>query len=199
MMKILPPTRNGTANNHYRPTVDYPEDRVVPTHLTATDSLEDHVIPADESGPIFENFLGHALQVVRVASGFSQERLADALGLKLGKRIRQTYISKIEKGRNKVTLKRLGLLCEILHVSPAYVVDMAVSLAEQGSAPNDTFLRDTLATVTKRLAANSTPPPVKKLLLALQAEINQRLSEREAQSSGEQPARPKKRTKTTAG
>jgi len=134
-----------------------------------------------------------------VASGFSQERLADSLSLKLRKRIRQTYISKIEKGRNKITLKRLGLLCEFLQVSPVHVVDMAVFLAEQGSAPDDAALRDSLAKVTKRLATKVTPPPIEQLLPALQTELKQRLSERGAQFSRKQPIHPKKQTKTADG
>jgi transcriptional regulator with XRE-family HTH domain len=118
----------------------------------------------------FESFLGHAIHVARLIQGFTQVQLAEALSVRLDKTIRQTYISKVEKGESIVAWKRFGLLCSILKVSPLYVLEIAVSLAEQGNEPNDALLREALTDITKKLAnkGRSHSLPVGKLLRAVQ-------------------------------
>ncbi len=52
------------------------------------------------------------LRRIRVATGFSQEALADRAGL------HRTYISSIEHGRRNVSLENIFLLAEALGVQP---------------------------------------------------------------------------------
>jgi transcriptional regulator with XRE-family HTH domain len=177
-MRVSPSNSNGTKD---RPTVG--ERQTSPdTGGTTTSS--------------FVDFLGHAIQVVRLACGFSQERLAEGLGGKLGKTVRQTYISKIEKGRINITFRRLGLICDILQVRPIYVVEMAVRLAEKGNKPDDALLRETLADVASKLADREkpVPSPVDGFLRVIEDELKRRIARTAIQTAH---ARPKKRISKT--
>jgi transcriptional regulator with XRE-family HTH domain len=118
----------------------------------------------------FASFLGHAILFARLFRGLSQERLAEALTAKVGRLIRQTYISKIEKGEKLVAWKRLGVFCNVLQVRPAHIVDVAVSLAEAGYRPDDVELRTALAAYARSVAAkgNERVPIVGAVLKAVQ-------------------------------
>lgn len=53
------------------------------------------------------------LRRIRVATGLSQEGLADRAGL------HRTYISSVERGRRNVSLQNIYVLAEALGVDPA--------------------------------------------------------------------------------
>lgn len=59
------------------------------------------------------------LRRFRVATGFSQEALADRAGL------HRTYISSIERGRRNVSLENIFLLAEALGVEPGDLLKQA--------------------------------------------------------------------------
>ena len=59
------------------------------------------------------------LRRIRVATGFSQEALADRAGL------HRTYISSIERGQRNVSLENIFLLAEALGVEPGDLVKRA--------------------------------------------------------------------------
>jgi transcriptional regulator with XRE-family HTH domain len=125
----------------------------------------------------FVHFLGPAVQIARLLRGFSQESLANALGERLDKEIRQTYISKIEKGACNVSWKRLAQFSDILQMSPIYILGIAVSLAEKNLNSDEILFRNALAQVAKRLSDKNSPlpPPVENVLKAVQEEIKRRL------------------------
>lgn len=60
--------------------------------------------------------IGKTLQKTRKALGFTQESVADALGLS------PRYISDIERDKTKGSLDTLVKLCNIYHVSPSYIL-----------------------------------------------------------------------------
>lgn len=59
------------------------------------------------------------LRRIRVATGFSQEALADRAGL------HRTYISSIERGQRNVSLENIFLLAEALGVEPSDLLKRA--------------------------------------------------------------------------
>lgn len=59
-----------------------------------------------------KTILAANLRRIRVATGFSQEALADRAGL------HRTYISSIERGRRNVSLENIFILAEALGVDP---------------------------------------------------------------------------------
>ena len=67
-----------------------------------------------ESGP--ERAFGKALQEIRKAREFSQERLA------LTARLDRTYVSLVERGLRSPTIRTLVLLADVLDVQPHEIV-----------------------------------------------------------------------------
>ena len=72
-----------------------------------------------------KRMLGQNLRRTRVATGLSQEELADRAGL------HRTYISSVERGERNVSLETIFLLAQALGVEPADLVT-AASESEAG-------------------------------------------------------------------
>lgn len=65
-----------------------------------------------------ENIFGKVLKELRLASGYSQEKLA------LDCDLDRTYISMLERGKRQPTLKTIFTLCEKLNCSPSEMVKL---------------------------------------------------------------------------
>jgi|GEM_PF-5128558 len=78
-----------------------------------------------------EHYIGPVLRNIRKGTGFTQEQLAEALSKKLGYKIRQPYISKLELGTTKASLARLQLICSILGRRLSYLIAAAESIQQQ--------------------------------------------------------------------
>lgn len=69
---------------------------------------------------------GRRLRELRLASGLSQEALADIAGLD------RTYISGCERGRRNVSLENIYRLSKALGVTPAALISADASHAGKG-------------------------------------------------------------------
>lgn len=71
-----------------------------------------------------ENDLGRRLEYQRRAQSLTQEQLADLTKLAdgAGKGLSRGVISLYELGINRPGIKEVRLLCEVLHVSPSYLI-----------------------------------------------------------------------------
>lgn len=65
-----------------------------------------------------ENSFGKVLKDLRLASGYSQEKLA------LDCELDRTYISMLERGKRQPTLKTIFTLCDKLNSSPSEMVKL---------------------------------------------------------------------------
>ena len=63
--------------------------------------------------------IGDRLKKARLSKGITQEVLAEKLNLSVA------FLSRVERGRSQVNLKRLNELCSILGVSEGYVLNGA--------------------------------------------------------------------------
>ena len=61
--------------------------------------------------------IGERLKKARLKSGLTQEKLAEQLDVSVA------FLSRIERGKSRVNLKRLNELCTILGVSEAYILN----------------------------------------------------------------------------
>jgi len=61
--------------------------------------------------------IGERLKKSRLKSGLTQEKLAEQLDVSVA------FLSRIERGKSRVNLKRLNELCTILGVSEAYILN----------------------------------------------------------------------------
>jgi len=67
--------------------------------------------------------LGDTIRKVRIKKGYSQQFLADTIG------ISQSKLNRIENGQTEITAKDLLNLCEVLKVNPS-------EMLEKGSSDN---------------------------------------------------------------
>lgn len=87
-------------------------------------------------------FVGQALQVIRVKRGLLQEEVAVRLSQEVGERIRQSYISKIENSHTGIRLERLASICRCLKCTPSQVIEIAEFLAVQDARSPAKVARD---------------------------------------------------------
>lgn len=95
--------------------------------------------------------VGTALMVIRMHRGVSQEDLAELLTAGAGENVTQGYVSKVEKGRTRVSWERLALFCTHLRCKPSQVIDLAEFLAEEELRPDRDVVADLLRDTEKRL------------------------------------------------
>jgi transcriptional regulator with XRE-family HTH domain len=112
-----------------------------------------HEIPEIDSD--FEKALadsiGTALMVVRIHRGISQVSLAEMLTDGAGESVTQGYVSKVEKGRTRVSWERLSLFCSYLKCLPSQMIELAEFLAEQKLRPEREVIADLLENAEARL------------------------------------------------
>ena len=89
-------------------------------------------------------YLGQAIHVARVRRRITQEQLALELGRLLRLEIRQSYISKIEKGHSHPSLERLGVICIAIGCPPDRLMAIARYLAENDGRTVDALLKEIL-------------------------------------------------------
>ena len=65
------------------------------------------------------NIIGERLKEARVNKKYTQENLAEKLDVSVA------FLSKIERGKSHINLKRLSQLCDILGVSEGYILNGA--------------------------------------------------------------------------
>ncbi|MDE5830742.1 MAG: helix-turn-helix domain-containing protein [Clostridia bacterium] len=63
--------------------------------------------------------MGERLKKARIQKGYTQEKLAEIMGLSTA------YVSRIENGKTHVNLTRLNELCTLLDTSESYVLNGA--------------------------------------------------------------------------
>lgn len=120
--------------------------------------------------------IGRALQIMRAEHGFSQNSLALALRERTGRNVTASYVSKIERGRSSVSWQRLALLCGILGCRPSEVVRKAENLLEHILKPQHELVQGVMDEVKKRLAQRDISPAQREVLLAMQADMTERLA-----------------------
>jgi len=133
--------------------------------------LEEERTRKPRSRPV-DAHIGRRLRLRRTLMGFSQEKLADAVGLTF------QQIQKYEKGANRIGASRLYQFSKILEVPPSYFFesmppelienpgDMLISVAVEPNAPRDPLTkRETLELV--RAYYRITDPGVRKRLFDL--------------------------------
>ncbi len=128
--------------------------------------------------PALGQYLGQALQVARILAGMSQENLAEALKAELGGRnVRQSYVSRVEKGRCSISWQRFGVFCKLLTIAPSEVVRLAESIAEDETVNEDELLRNLHAIVARELVEkpNCSSNNQQELLRAIHSEVKRRL------------------------
>lgn len=120
-------------------------------------------------------YIGPTLRIVRLLKSVSQEKLAAALSQVTQRTIRQTYISKIEKGKGTLSWARLALICEVLGAAPSYVVGIAEYLSRQGKVPSDALLLDMRPKVAGLLdkEANTVHSGVEKLFRKIYTSVKE--------------------------
>ena len=70
------------------------------------------------------NIIGERLKEARVNKKYTQENLAEKLDVSVA------FLSKIERGKSHINLKRLNQLCGLLDVSEGYLLNGASSSSE---------------------------------------------------------------------
>ena len=91
---------------------------------------------------------GKSLRFYRIRARMTQEQLATALSSKLGKEVRQAYISHIENGKYAPKSGgRLEALCSVLHCTPAEVFKRAERLEEERRCSSDDVIGEHLKTL----------------------------------------------------
>jgi transcriptional regulator with XRE-family HTH domain len=98
---------------------------------------------------VISEYIGAALMVVRVHRRISQVSLARMLSQATRDTVTQGYISKVEKGRTRVSSERLSLFCRFLKCLPSQVWQLAEFLANQSLLPE----RDVIANLLKETEA----------------------------------------------
>ena len=64
--------------------------------------------------------MGQRLQRKRTQAGFTQEQVARKL------RVSPAYLSRIERGTTRLSLKMLGRLCDVIGADPGHVVSGSI-------------------------------------------------------------------------
>lgn len=105
----------------------------------------------------FFSYVGQALHVARVTSGMTQEQVAGKLGRRLTRNVSQSYISKLEKGRITISLRRFAAMCEVLQWRPSKVVATAEGLARDARRPEKEVLLEAQRLVEARLSELDCP------------------------------------------
>ena len=139
--------------------------------MQALNETNEARVPKPRSRPV-DAHIGGRLRLRRTLMGFSQEKLAEAVGLTF------QQIQKYEKGANRIGASRLYQFSKILDVPPSYFFDsMPAELAEgamnlspapfqPNTAPRDPLTkRETLELV--RAYYRITEPAVRKRLFDL--------------------------------
>lgn len=70
------------------------------------------------------NIIGERLKEARVNKKYTQENLAEKLDVSVA-------LSKIERGKSHINLKRLSQLCDILGVSEGYILNGASNTSQE--------------------------------------------------------------------
>lgn len=78
----------------------------------------------DQNG-IRYNIIGERLKEARVNKKYTQENLAEKLDVSVA------FLSKIERGKSHINLKRLSQLCDILGVSEGYILNGASNTSQE--------------------------------------------------------------------
>lgn len=89
-------------------------------------------------------YVGPAIHVARVRRNITQEQLAKVLSERLQQEVRQSYVSKIEKGYSSPSLERLGIICIALGCPPDHVMKIARFLAENEGRHDEALLAEIL-------------------------------------------------------
>lgn len=110
--------------------------------------------------------VGSRLRMRRLMLGFSQEKLADGLGITF------QQVQKYEKGTNRVGASRLMAISSILGVAPAYFFQDDDSPLPQGAAigePNEiaSFIKSSEGIALNRAFVKIKDPGVRKKVVAL--------------------------------
>lgn len=110
--------------------------------------------------------VGSRLRMRRLMLGFSQEKLADGLGITF------QQVQKYEKGTNRVGASRLMAISNILGVAPAYFFQDGDSPPPQGTAigePNEiaSFIKSSEGIALNRAFVKIKDPSVRKKVVAL--------------------------------
>lgn len=71
------------------------------------------------------NIIGERLKEARVNKKYTQENLAEKLDVSVA------FLSKIERGKSHINLKRLSQLCDILGVSEGYILNGASNTSQE--------------------------------------------------------------------
>lgn len=78
----------------------------------------------DQNG-IRLHIIGERLKEARVNKKYTQENLAEKLDVSVA------FLSKIERGKSHINLKRLSQLCDILGVSEGYILNGASNTSQE--------------------------------------------------------------------
>lgn len=62
------------------------------------------------------NVIGRRIKNARIGKNLTQEELADKLDVSIA------FMSRVERGKSQINLKRLTQIAEILNVSPGYLI-----------------------------------------------------------------------------
>ncbi len=79
----------------------------------------------DQNGIRLHNIIGERLKEARVNKKYTQENLAEKLDVSVA------FLSKIERGKSHINLKRLSQLCDILGVSEGYILNGASNTSQE--------------------------------------------------------------------
>lgn len=82
------------------------------------------------------NIIGERLKEARVNKKYTQENLAEKLDVSVA------FLSKIERGKSHINLKRLSQLCDILGVSEGYILNGASNTQEYLSLEFNSILEN---------------------------------------------------------
>lgn len=110
--------------------------------------------------------VGSRLRMRRVTLGFSQEKLADGLGITF------QQVQKYEKGTNRVGASRLMAISKILGVPPGYFFQDDENPLPHGTAagePNEiaSFIRSSEGIALNRAFVKIKDPAIRKKVVAL--------------------------------
>ena len=70
------------------------------------------------------NIIGERLKEARVNKKYTQENLAEKLDVSVA------FLSKIERGKSHINLKRLSQICDILGVTEGYILNGSSSTSQ---------------------------------------------------------------------
>jgi transcriptional regulator with XRE-family HTH domain len=125
-------------------------------------------IPRLEYDPegVLSEFIGHALMVVRLHRGTTQIDLASQMSRALKTTVTQGYISKVEKGRDRVSWSRLAIFCKCLECLPGHLIALAEFLADQSLRPERDIVAELLRRTPNRRSRASAPRRKKRSIAA---------------------------------